>query len=49
MKLEYEPKGELDRAAKEVLDFLQPKELPIWQVKEILALASRFAEYTKMK
>lgn len=49
MPLEYEPKDVLDSTAQEVLDFLRPKELPIWQVKEVLMRASRLAEYEKLK
>jgi len=49
MDLTYKPKEELDGIAQEVLDFLRPKELPIWQVKEVFKRASRFAEYEKMK
>lgn len=48
-KLEYVPKSELGPIAREVLDFLRPKELPIWQIKEILAEASRLVEWEKLK
>lgn len=48
-RLEYAPRSELEPIAQEVLDFLRPKELPIWQIKEILAEASRLAEWEKLK
>ena len=48
-KLEYEPKSELEDLAVEVLEFLRPKELPIWQVKEGLSTAMRLAEWQTLK
>lgn len=48
-KLEYTPKEELSKAAQEVIDFLRPKELPVWQVKEVLREAIKLAEWEKLK
>ena len=48
MKLEYEAKGELEKVALEILEFLKPRDLPIWQVKETLDIAKRFSEYQKL-
>lgn len=48
MKFEFETKGALDDIAIEVLDFLRPKDLPIWQVKEVLARAARLADNTRL-
>ena len=48
-RLTYVPKSELGPIAREVLDFLRPKELPIWQIKEILAEASRLADWEILK
>lgn len=42
-------KGDFEKIALEVLDFLRPKELPIWQVKEILVVAARLSEWQKLK
>lgn len=47
--LTYEPKAEEEKIAKEVIEFLRPKELPLWQVKEVLAKASSIAEWEKLK
>lgn len=48
-QLTYVPKTEEEKIAIEVIDFLRPKELPLWQVKEILAKASNMAELEKLK
>lgn len=48
-KLEYTPKEELSKAAQGVIDFLRPKELPVWQVKEVLREAIKLAEWEKLK
>ena len=42
-------KQEAEKIAFEVLDFLKPRELPIWQVKEILATAIRLSEWEILK
>jgi len=42
-------KEELKPIALEVLNMLKPKQLPVWQVKEVLSYASRMAEWTPMK
>ena len=42
-------KEDFEKIALEVLDFLRPKELPIWQVKEILVVAARLSEWQKLK
>lgn len=47
--LTYEPKEELQKIAMEVLEFLRPRHLPIWQVKEVMTYAKEFAEWEKMK
>jgi len=48
-KLEYEPKNEIIKIAREVIDFLRPKELPVWQVKEVLSSAAKLADWEKLK
>lgn len=48
-KLTYAPKTEEDRIAMEVLEFLRAKELPIWQVKEVLTKAKNLADWEKLK
>lgn len=48
-QLKYVPKTEEEKIAREVIEFLRPKELPLWQVKEILAKASNMAEWEKLK
>lgn len=48
-QLTYVPKTEEEKIAREVIEFLRPKELPLWQVKEILAKASNMAEWEKLK
>lgn len=48
-RMEYAPKGELEDIARELLDFLRPKELPVWQVKEVLDCAKQYVDYTKLK
>lgn len=47
--LTYVPKTEEEKVAQEVIEFLRPKNLPVWQVKEILAKASNLAEWEKLK
>ncbi len=42
-------KGDFEKIAFEVLDFFRSKELPIWQVKEILVVAARLSEWQKLK
>ena len=48
-KLTYAPKSELTPIAQEVLDLLRTKELPVWQVKEILTEARRLADWAILK
>lgn len=48
-QLTYIPKTEEDIIAKEVIEFLRSKELPVWQVKTVLAKASDLAEWEKLK
>lgn len=48
-RYEYVTKGEIPEMAREVLDFLRSKELPIWQVKEVLKEAMRLADWEKLK
>ena len=48
-KMEYVPKSDLCNEARAVLNFLRPKELPIWQIKEILAEAARLSEWEPLK
>lgn len=48
-QLTYVPKEKVDEIAKEVIDFLRPKELPIWQVKDALIRASKLVEWEKLK
>lgn len=48
-QLTYVPKTEEEKIAKEVIEFLRPKELPIWQIKEVLDKARNLAEWTKLK
>lgn len=48
-QLTYMPKTGEEKIAKEVIEFLRPKELPIWQVKMVLAKASNLAEWEKLK
>lgn len=48
-KLKYTPKSELDKVAAEVIDFLRPKELPVWQVKDVLSRAKELAEWQTLK
>lgn len=42
-------KEDLKPIALEVLDLLRPRQLAVWQVKEVLAQASRLAEWTPME
>lgn len=42
-------KEDLKPIAMEVLNMLAPMRLAVWQVKEVLAQASRLAEWTPMK
>lgn len=48
-QLTYLPKTEEEKIAKELIEFLRPKELPLWQVKEVLAQARNMAEWEKLK
>lgn len=48
-KLAYAPKSELTPIAQEVLDLLRSKELPVWQVREILSEARKLADWAILK
>ena len=48
-KLEYIPRDDVDDIAQNIIDFLRPKELPIWQVKEALSAAAKLAEWEALK
>ena len=48
-RLTYAPKSEMEVIAQEVLEFLRPKELPIWQIKDILNEAKRLADWEILK
>lgn len=48
-QLTYAHKEEMDKIAQEVLEFLRPRHLPIWQVKDVMKRAIRLAEWEKMK
>lgn len=48
-KLEYVANDEIDDIAQDIIDFLRPKELPIWQVKEALSAAAKLAEWEVLK
>lgn len=48
-RLTYAPKSEMEPIAREVLEFLRPKELPIWQIKEVLNEAKRLADWGILK
>lgn len=47
--LTYVPRMEMEPIAREVLEFLRPKELPIWQIKEVLNEAKRLADWEVLK
>lgn len=47
--LTYIPKTEEDKIAKEVIEFLRPKKLSVWQVKEVLTKASNLVEWEKLE
>lgn len=42
-------KEELKKIAQEVLELLRPRELAIWQVREVLKFANEAIDWTKMK
>ena len=48
-QLTYAPKEEMDKIAMEVLEFLRPRHLTVWQVKDVMKRAIRLAEWEKMK
>lgn len=48
-ELTYAPKEELDEIAKEVIEFLRPKKLPIWKINKVLTIAKDLIEWEKMK
>lgn len=48
-KLEYSPKGELLKVAEEVICLLTQKQLPVWQVKEVLSEAAKLAEWQVLR
>lgn len=48
-QLTYIPKTEEEKIAKEVIEFLRHKKLPVWQVKTILSRASSLVEWEKLK
>ena len=48
-KLTYIPKTEEEKVAKEVIEFLRPKKLSVWQVKTVLAKAGDLVEWEKLK
>lgn len=48
-RLVYAPKTEMTPIAREVIEFLRPKELPIWQIKEVLNEAKRLADWEILK
>ena len=42
-------KAELKSIAKEVMELLRPKRLPVWQVKEVLRYAMNLADWAIME
>lgn len=48
-KPEYASKEELKEIARELLEIMRPKKLPIWQVKETFQFAIEMADWEPMK